>query len=58
MIDIADLRIFVCTTPTNMNCSFDRLMGRAQEIFEANRVPVPALPRNELEAHPKQLSLF
>ena len=34
MIDVADLRIFVCTTPTNMNCSFDRLMGRAQEIFE------------------------
>lgn len=33
MIDAADLRIFVCTTPTNMNCSFDSLMGRAQEIF-------------------------
>lgn len=34
MIDVTDLRIFVCTTPTNMNGSFDRLMGRAQEIFE------------------------
>ena len=34
MIDVADLRIFVCTTPTNMSYSFDSLMGRAQEIFE------------------------
>jgi transposase len=34
MIDVADLRIFVCTTPTNMNCSFDSLMGRTQEIFD------------------------
>ncbi|MHC4181554.1 MAG: IS66 family insertion sequence element accessory protein TnpB [Planctomycetota bacterium] len=34
MIDFSDVRIFFCTTPTNMNCSFDRLMGRAQEIFE------------------------
>ena len=34
MIDVTDLRIFVCTTPTNMNLSFDRLMGRAREIFE------------------------
>ena len=34
MIDIADLRIFVCTTPTNMTYSFDSLMGRAQEIFD------------------------
>ena len=34
MIDFSDLRIFFCTTPTNMNYSFDRLMGRAQEIFE------------------------
>jgi transposase len=33
MIDAADLRIFVCTTPTNMHCSFDSLMGRAEEIF-------------------------
>ena len=34
MIDVADLRIFVCTTPTNMTHSFDFLMGRAQEIFD------------------------
>jgi transposase len=34
LIDIADLRIFVCTTPTNMTYSFDSLMGRAQEIFD------------------------
>ena len=34
MIDVADLRIFVCTTPTRMNCSFDYLMGRAQEIID------------------------
>jgi len=32
MIDVADLRIFVCTTPTNMTYSFDSLMGRTQEI--------------------------
>ena len=34
MIDFSDVRIFFCTTPTNMNYSFDRLMGRAQEIFD------------------------
>jgi transposase len=34
MIDFSDVRIFLCTTPTNMHCSFDRLMGRAQEIFD------------------------
>ena len=34
MTDFSDVRIFLCTTPTNMNCSFDRLMGRAQEIFD------------------------
>ena len=34
MIDVADLRIFVCTTPTNMTYSFDSLMGRAQEVFD------------------------
>ena len=34
MIDVANLRIFVCTTPTNMNYSFDSLMGRVQEIFD------------------------
>jgi transposase len=34
MINYCDVRIFLCTTPTNMNYSFDRLMGRAQEIFD------------------------
>ena len=34
MRDFSDVRIFLCTTPTNMHCSFDSLMGRAQEIFE------------------------
>jgi len=34
MIDFSDVRIFLCTTPTNMHYSFDRLMGRAQEIFD------------------------
>jgi transposase len=34
MTDFSDVRIFLCTTPTHMNYSFDRLMGRAQEIFE------------------------
>ena len=34
MIDAADLRIFVCATPTNMTWSFDSLMGRAQEVFD------------------------
>ncbi len=34
MTNFSDLRIFLCTTPTNMNYSFDCLMGRAQEIFE------------------------
>jgi transposase len=34
MIDVAELRIFVCTTPTNMTYSFDSLMGRSQEIFD------------------------
>lgn len=33
MTNLSDVRIFFCTTPTNMNYSFDRLMGRAQEIF-------------------------
>jgi len=33
MIDVADLRIFVCTTPTKMTYSFDYLMGRAREVF-------------------------
>jgi len=34
MTNFSDVRIFFCTTPTNMNYSFDRLMGRAQEIFD------------------------
>ncbi len=34
MINYSDVRIFLCATPTNMNYSFDRLMGRAQEIFD------------------------
>ena len=34
MTDSSDVRIFLCTTPTNMNYSFDSLMGRAEEIFE------------------------
>ena len=34
MIDVADLRIFVCTRPTKMTYSFDSLMGLAQEIFD------------------------
>jgi transposase len=34
MKQISDLRIFLCTSPTKMNYSFDRLMGLAQEIFD------------------------
>ena len=34
MTSYSDVRIFLCTTPTNMNCSFDRLMGRVQEIYD------------------------
>jgi transposase len=34
MTSFSDVRIFLCTTPTKMNCSFDRLMGRAKEIFD------------------------
>ena len=34
MIDRSEMRIFFCTTPTNMASSFDRLMGRAQEVFD------------------------
>jgi transposase len=33
MIDLADVRIFVRTTPTNMTYSFDSLMGLAQDVF-------------------------
>ncbi len=38
MIDCSHVRIFLCTTATNMNCSFDRLMGRARKIFEQDPV--------------------
>jgi hypothetical protein len=34
MTDFSDVRIFFCTTPTNRNYGFDRLMSRAQEIFQ------------------------
>ncbi len=34
MTNFSDVRIFLCTTPTKMNYSFDGLMGRAQEIFD------------------------
>jgi transposase len=38
MTNFCDVRIFLCMTPTNMNYSFDRLMGRAQEIFDQDPV--------------------
>ena len=34
MIPYSDVRIFLCTTPTNMTYSFDALMGRAQAVFD------------------------
>ena len=34
MTNFSDVRIFLCTTPTKMHYSFDRLMGRAQEVFD------------------------
>ena len=34
MTSFSDVRIFLCTTPTNMCYSFDSLMGRAQEVFD------------------------
>lgn len=34
MIDFSELRIFLCTTPTSMCYSFDRLMGLAQTVFD------------------------
>jgi transposase len=34
MTNFSDIRIFLCTTPTNMHCSFDSLMGQAQKIFD------------------------
>lgn len=38
MTNLSDVRIFLCTTPTNMCYSFDSLMGQAQEVF--NRDPL------------------
>ena len=34
MSRLSRVRIFLSTTATNMNCSVDRLMGHAREIFE------------------------
>jgi hypothetical protein len=34
MNDYADVRIFLCSTPTDMHYSFDRLMGRVREVFD------------------------
>jgi transposase len=34
MTHFTDIRIFLCMTPTNMNYSFDGLMGQAQQIFD------------------------
>jgi len=33
MTNFSELRVFLCTTPTSMNFSFDRLMGLAERIF-------------------------
>ena len=33
MTNVSELRIFLCTTPTSMSFSFDRLMGIAERIF-------------------------
>ena len=33
-MNFSDLRIFLCTTPTSMTYSFDRLMNLAQQTFE------------------------
>jgi transposase len=34
MINYSELRIFVCTTPTRMSYSFDRLAALAEKIFD------------------------
>ena len=34
MIDLSEVRVFLCTVPTKMNYSFDSLMGLAQRIFD------------------------
>ncbi|MEX2310322.1 MAG: transposase [Pirellulales bacterium] len=33
MTNFSELRVFLCTTPTSMRFSFDRLMGIAESIF-------------------------
>ena len=33
MTNFSELRVFLCTTPTSMNFSFDRLMGLAERTF-------------------------
>jgi transposase len=33
MTNFAELRVFLCTTPTSMRFSFDRLMGIAEKTF-------------------------
>jgi transposase len=33
MTNFSELRVFLCTTPTSMSFSFDRLMGLAERIF-------------------------
>jgi transposase len=33
MTNFSELRVFLCTTPTSMNFSFDRLMGIAEQTF-------------------------
>ena len=34
MMHQRNVRIFFCTSPTNLTYSFDRLMAKAQEIFD------------------------
>jgi transposase len=34
MIELSEIRVFLCTIPTKMNYSFDSLMGLAQQIFD------------------------
>jgi transposase len=34
MIELSEVRVFLCTIPTKMNYSFDSLMGLTQEIFD------------------------
>jgi len=34
MTELSDVRIFLCTTPISMSWSFDRLIGRAQQVFD------------------------